>query len=292
MNGATIPGALNIDLDIPVVRMAEPMGAAFLRVWGVSVKDISQASDLNGMTIEIYGGMQKGLPLANPEQAGLLLRGTIQQSFGNWQGTSQSVDFIIQGDYGTQASPKNIVLNWKAGQTLGAAAKLALETAFPSPFKVTDNTSPNLVLTTDEPGYSGTIVQFAQYLQQASQNIVGGTYQGVQLIIKDTSITLYDGTTSTTPIQLQFIDLIGQPTWMQAGTINFKCVMRSDIQVGAYVQLPKGQQTILAQSYSQYRNNSAFQGIFQIRQVRHLGNFRQRDASSWVTVFDAFQVPS
>ena len=34
------------------------------------------------------------------------------------------------------------------------------------------------------------------------------------------------------PIQIAFTDLVGQPTWVQFGTVSIPCVMRSDIQVG------------------------------------------------------------
>src|ERR1700752_2385438 len=93
--GQTIPGALNVELDIPVFRMAEPAGAAYVRVWGISIKDIGQAFDLNGKNIEVSAGMAKGLPLANPKQSGLILQGTIQQAFGNWQGFDQTLDFVV-----------------------------------------------------------------------------------------------------------------------------------------------------------------------------------------------------
>jgi len=35
---------------------------------------------------------------------------------------------------------------------------------------------------------------------------------------------------------------------------------------------------------------SSFTGSFKIQVVRHVGNFRQPDASSWVTTFNAYPV--
>ncbi len=90
-SGRAIPGALNIEWDIPVAPFATPMGAAWVRVWGVSLAQISQSSDLNGMNIQVFGGMQKGLPLANPMQYGLLVQGQIFQAFGNWIDTNQTL---------------------------------------------------------------------------------------------------------------------------------------------------------------------------------------------------------
>jgi hypothetical protein len=41
---------------------------------------------------------------------------------------------------------------------------------------------------------------------------------------------------------------------------------------------------------SQFRNSSVFQGNFQVTQVRHVGNYRQPDASAWATTIDAAPV--
>src|SRR6202012_5056198 len=72
LNGKTDPGALDIEIDLPVASFAQPMGSsgAFVRIWGISLADIGQASNLNGKRISISGGIQKGLPLANPQQSG------------------------------------------------------------------------------------------------------------------------------------------------------------------------------------------------------------------------------
>jgi hypothetical protein len=51
--------------------------------------------------------------------------------------------------------------------------------------------------------------------------------------------------------------------------------------------LPKAQVTTTAQSYPAYRNNLVFQGSFLVTRVRHVGNFRDPDAASWVTTIDA-----
>ncbi|EIS0356584.1 hypothetical protein LY020_004973, partial [Salmonella enterica] len=90
------------------------------------------------------------------------------------------------------------------------------------------------------------------------------------------------------PTQLQFTDLIGQPTWIKYNTVSVPCVMRGDIQVGDYILMPKESRPIIqAASYSQFRDESAFKGLFQVTLVRLLGNSRQPDANSWVTVLEA-----
>lgn len=287
VNGRTIAGALNVELDIPVVVYALPMGAAWLRIWGPSLREIGQAADLNGINIAVYGGMAKGLPLANPAQQGLLVYGTIQQAFGNWIGVNQTLELIIQPPVGSQASPKNIVINWLAGTPLATALKNTLSTAFPG-FKQNIAISPNLVLAHDEPGYYEDVYQFAQYVKRISRDIIGGSYPGVDIVLTQTTFNVYDGTTAAAPKAILFQDLIGQPTWIDSPLIQFKCVLRGDLAVGGYVTLPPVRQTTTPQSFSQYRANSVFQGSFQIQRMRHNGNFRQRDGESWITTFDAF----
>jgi hypothetical protein len=65
--------------------------------------------------------------------------------------------------------------------------------------------------------------------------------------------------------------------------------MRADLKVGSQVSLPKTQvsNTQAAQS-SLVNQKVAFQGNFQLQSMRHIGNSRQPDGNSWVTVFEAF----
>jgi hypothetical protein len=286
VNGVTIPGALNIELDVPTYTLAQPMGSAYVKIWGISIEDILQASDLNDMNIQLFAGMQAGLPLANPTQAGLILEGTIQQCFGNWQAEVQTLDIVALVSSGSATAPKNIVNIWPAGQPLATSIQNTLAVAFPD-YTATINISPNLVLAHDEPAYFQTLSQFAQFIKQASQRIIGGTYNGVDIVIRNKEFLVYDGTTPTSPIALNFTDMIGQPTWIGPATVQTRLVLRADLQVSDYIQMPQGQQTLTAQSLARYRTNPTFQGVFQAIRVRHIGNFRQPDANSWVTVVDA-----
>lgn len=289
VNGKTLPGALNIELDVPVTAFALPYGAAFVRVWGISLKDVAQASDLNGKSISVYAGMQAGLPLANPKQSGLIVQGTIQQAFGNWQGTNQTLDMQITVAQSIGDTPKNISFDWKAGTPLEAVITSTLATAFPG-YTSSISISPNLILSHDEPGFYGSMVQFAQYVKQMSQSILGGSYRGVDIVLKEKTFTVYDGTTQTTPLQIGFNDLIGQVTWIASQLVQLSCVMRADLSVSDFIKMPPGQITTSSASLSQYRQGSVFQGVFQIQTIRHIGNFRQADAASWVTVIDAYPV--
>jgi len=279
-------GALDVELDLPVTVLSTPIGGGHVSIYGVSLQEISQSSDYNGKQIKVYGGMQAGLPLADPSQSGLLVAGTIYQAFGNWIGTDQTINFFIGPDAGSNDTPKNLVLNWKAGTNLADALTSTLKTAYPG-YTVTANIKDNLIQTFDEPSYHSTLGQLADYVSSRTQAMIGGSYTGVKIVLKDKEFLVYDGTSPTDPKQIKFTDLIGQPTYRGPFTISVTLVMRADIFVGDHIKLPKTLLTNTSAALSQYRDTSVFQGIFQVLSIRHVGRFRQPDGNSWVTIVEA-----
>ena len=291
-NGRTDPGALQVEIDAPTGPYAMPNGnmATFVRIWGVSLLDIAQATDLNGKDIAVYAGMSKGLPLANPTQAGLIVSGSILQAYGLWQDTAQHLDLLLGYAAGKPDSPANLVLNWPAGTHLAEALASTLSTAFPK-LKQDIKISPDLVLSHDSPGYYATLGQFATFVQGISRGIIGKpNYPGVDIVVTGTTITVTDGTTPEKPTDIAFTDLIGQPTWIGSPMISFVTVMRADIKLMGYVRLPVTATVTTPAALSQFKNKSVFQGVFRVQSIRHIGNFRQPDASSWVTMFEAYPV--
>ena len=302
VNGKTDLGALQIDFDIPVYALGQPAGAASLKIMGIPVTTIAQSANFNDKLIKVYGGFKPGLPLATlaskNNQSGLLLQGQIWQAFGNWIDTDQTLDLVIMpgasatssspGGIGTLAAPRNLVLNWKTGQSFSDAVKSTLSTAFPGS-TVTVNVSSSIVRPNDEVGFFPTLEQFAQYARQTSLDIVKTAgYAGVTIVPGANSFNVFDGSQGqNTQKQIAFEDLIGQPTWIEAPNISIKTVMRADPSVGDSISLP---QTITTNSQaalsSQVNQQVAFQGGFQIVSARHVGNFRQPSADAWVSVFE------
>jgi hypothetical protein len=305
VNGMTDPGALNVYLDLYTVPSAQPYGAANVQIWGIPLSTISNAFDFNGWNIQITAGFQKGLPLANPNQQGLILKGRVLQSFGNWQGTDMNLNLVSIAGY---VDTFNGGGNWPSGQPLAAALETYLKTAMPGYTFVTPTLNPNLVFPYEQPLAYSTFESFAKWIKQYSKASIGGAYPGVDMRIDGTNIVAYDNTipttssnsaqdTKTTPtiriIDLQFIDLVGQPIWIDLKTIQFKCPMRADIKLGDVVKMPVGYFGIAPNSSStpwNYRDKSAQSGYFQILEVHHLGNYRQPDGNSWVTVFQGINV--
>lgn len=314
-NGQSLPNALNVEFDIPVAPYAQPRQGAWLRVWGISLAEMAQAGQLNFANITLKAGMQKGLPLANPAQAGIIMEGTVFQSFGNWRGVDMTLDMTLLPPAGTDNKPVNLTLNWQRGQPLGPALQQALHTAFPTYTVPTPAISAQLVAKTDQKSLPYTkLSEFASMIQklttdpQYTSSIVpigGGTYSGVDIIIlPGKKIVAYDGTvdfgqnTFSNPKVIGFQDLIGQPTWISPVSINFACILRSDIGVGDYVMLPDrlASPYVLTTAAAAFigtpaRNSSALKGVFRVIEMHHFANFRQADGDSWVTTYDAVFVP-
>ncbi len=258
-------------------------------MWGVSLADIQRQSDYNGLNIKIYGGMSKGLPLATPSQSGLLVSGSVFQAYGNWVGTEQSIVFLILPPVGTSDTPLNVPFTWTKGQSLAAAIRATLQVAVPT-LTPSINISPNLVLGYTETGYYTNLQQFAQWINQRSQAIIGGAYQGVQISTKGNTIQVWDGTQAQSgTIQIQPWDLIGQPTWLDSNALTFQTVMRADIDLQSVIQLPPTiiQQTAAAAVALRNQDRTTFTGRFVVQGAQHYGNFRQPSADSWVTTFQA-----
>lgn len=293
VNGQTDPGALNIELDIPVAAFAVPGGdgTAFVQVWGVSLQDIAQSNNLNGSECKIYGGMAKGLPLATQQvpQAGLLIDGYVWQAYGNWKGTEMTLTLQIRAGQQQQTAPRNLAFFMAKGTSFATGIQTTLAQAFPD-LKPDIAISPDLVASEDVGGYYETVVGFAQWLKQYSQTSLGGSYPGVDVQLTSTTFRVFDSTSPKAPKQINFNDLIGQATWIGPLEIQFNAMMRADLAVNDYVKMPPGQVTISANSLSNFRNGSIFQGTFRISQIRHVGNFRQPNADSWITTINAFAV--
>ncbi|WP_232515881.1 hypothetical protein [Burkholderia multivorans] len=290
-NGVFDPGALNIEFDIPVAAYGSPDGLASILIEGVPLGDLLQAQQFAGMYLVMKGGMQAGLPLANPKQAGPIVGGQIFQSFGNWEGTEMTLDLVLNPAEYTLDEPGNIVLNWTAGMTLAQALRQTLSIAYPA-LPITINISDQLVNASDVVHVSSTLEELAQFIIQYTKgSYFGASYAGVQITIRSGQIVVYDSTYKPNTVQLAFTDFVGQPTWIAPNEMQVKLVMRADIQLNTELLMPQGMQdtpgivlTSSASMPSSQKYRSAFQGKFFVKSLRHIGNFRALDGASWVTI--------
>lgn len=284
--------ALQVEFDIAQAYMHAPQGQAFVRIWGLGIEAQGTAYNLNSqpdkpVNITVYGGMSKGLPLANPAQRGKLLVGMVQQAYGNWEGLNQTVDLICGPSIGSFDEPKNIIFNWIAGTTMASAIASTLAVAFPG-IPQTIRISPNLILNHDQVGYHYSLTEFAEVVYQFSQSIIGGNYAGVGIVYNGSTIVVSDGTQPLPAKAIAFQDLLGQPTWIKPRIISVKVVLRGDLNVDDVITLPPSLVTTTQQAMSQYQNKqTTFTGKYLITNIHHWGNSRQPSADAWATVFEA-----
>ncbi|WP_230951900.1 hypothetical protein [Burkholderia cepacia] len=292
-NGVFNPSAPDIEFDCPIADYATAPNAFTITIHGVSLADLSQATNFEGMQLSLQGGMKSGLPLANPLQAGVLVNGQVFQSYGNWEGTDMRLDLVVLPSSYTLDNPGNIVLNWKAAQPLGPALTNALQVAYPG-VPIQMSISDRLVQNHDEVHFSATLQELAMFIQGITRgHFLGTDYGGVRVTLSSGRFLIWDDTFEPPQIQIEFKDLIGQPTWVENNVMVFKTVLRSDLQVGARVLMPRGLQnspgmvTATQQSFPSTNKDyyqTAFQGLFQISELRHIGSYRSPAGTSWVTV--------
>lgn len=314
-NGVFNPGCLMVEFDIQRFGESTPKGHSVISVWGLGPKEMQQArQDLFGMTVELWVGMSAGLPLANPKQQGLVMKGTIWQVLGNWQGTELRLDLVIVAGPVSQTDPMpmaplNLTLPWNKGMKLSVALTQCFQ-MFGGGYGYNINVSERLINSFDSKMICSSLAELARQVNSLSKNIIrDSNYSGVEIsVVNGNEFRAYDNdfanhSDSSTlsgpvrvsatgrrnnPKKIAFTDLIGQPTWVQYGKMAVPCVMRSDIQVGDYILMPeKLRPMIQASSYSQFRDDSAFTGVFFVSSVRLLGNSRQPDANAWVTILEA-----
>jgi hypothetical protein len=299
LNGMNNPGALDIEGEIQTYNAAEPQGNSYVKIHGVGLGMIGQASNLNGMGIMLFGGMAKGLPLATAQstQSGLLAQGTVFQAFGNWQGTDQTLDLIFNPGTLDADLAAFITFNWQPGVPLAQALASTLSQAFPN-FTQRINVA-NLVRSYASGGAYQNIWQFADVLKDLTKklgaSIFGPQYPGVQIVCVGNVVHAYDTTVEAPVKMIAFQDLVGQPTWIDSATISFKTVLRADISPSAEIQFPQGVQapfaltspTAAAAPGAPASSKTAFQGNFFVHTVHHYMHFRQPDGDSWASVFTA-----
>ena len=288
-SGNFMPNSLDVELDIPALPFGASQGGLAVRVWGVGLPALAQSNDLAGYNIEIDGGMKVPFQLNSAAAAGVLAVGQVFQGYGNWEGVAQHLDLVVFSEAADPDLDAAIAFSWPQNQDLGTAITNALVGAFPS-FTVQGQVQ-RLVQDHDESGYYTDLKAFAEYILEITES---GTYTGINIRAVGDVFYIYDNSTQTKALQLQFQDLIGQPTWLSPSTIAFATVMRADIQLGQAVQFPTAiyppyalTTPAAAVPNAPSSNRSAFQGQFNIIEVHHYGHFREPDAQSWRTEYVA-----
>lgn len=297
LTGQYDPGALDIEFDIIVVPYDTPAGGSVVTIYGIPPADLRQSANFmgtapgKGYQFYLKGGFTAGLPLVNPAQAGVLVRGTILQSYANWEGTEMSLDFVLNADIYSPQNPGNFVLNCRAGQTLSSALKQTFSVVYPN-YGQKISISDQVKWAHDEIGFWPSLAPMAQSVMEVTKGMLGDTYPGVSIWISNDTIFAADGTVAPQSVkQLVYTDLIGQPRWQSLNELLVFLNLRGDISVGDHVQMPQnsagvpGFVTTTADAANASVNlPMTFEGTFQVTQVRQLGRLRDPNAGSWSTV--------
>lgn len=300
--GQTNPGALNVEFDLPIGPFHTLQSNGLIRIWGLGIGAISQAWNLNPVnnqfkTFTLYGGMAKGLPLANPAQKGLLAQGIIWSSYGNWAGTEQTLNLIVEPFLNTIRA--HISFNWLRGQDLRQALAQTFAQAFPQ-YTASINITADLIAPSPQPGYyDDGLDSFAKWLNGYTKWLGSqqyADYPGVMIVPDGKTLYAFDFfPANAKTVALNLWDFVGQPTWMENNTVAFQTVLRGDIKFGDSVTFPSGafppyvlQTPNPNATYpnSPAASRSTFTGKFLVNNwIEHFANFRQADAASWNTMF-------
>ena len=291
-NGQPNTSALQLMIDAPVTVYSLAENSATIEIWGINQNDAKQCKSYNECLIDVYAGMQSGLPLANPKQAGLILHGVIQQSFFNWIGTALVLNFVVMADTGLINKPANIQLQWLKGQKISDALTNCIGNAFPGPiFKTVINIEGDFIATKDNVGVYQNLSQLAWHINTMTKQMKD-SYQGIDFYYKDNEIHIFDQPNTGGSKKISLADMVQQPVLIEPLTMQCYLVLRGDLSIGDIIELPKTPYTTQSSSFSQYPSSTKNSIMmpnskYWIKKIRHFGNFRSANPLEWITIVDA-----
>lgn len=205
------------------------------------------------------------------------------------------------GGGGFREIPANLVHNLLPNMPLSTAIQQTLTTAFPG-VNVKMNISSALKLAYQDGGVYQNLTQYASYIKSLSASLLNGVNsglakQGVDIIPHGNDAIVTDWVQPTATVMLDYTDLIGQPTWTNAVTVQFSSVLRADLYPTVAVSFP---QTLFGVTLTtaaidnpsdpafpfsgqltSNQNPLIFNGTIQLQSVRHVGDSRSPDGSQW-----------
>lgn len=299
-NGVYDPSALDIHFDAFIVNAFPASGATIIGLEGIELSYLSQPTIFNGFNIELKAGMLGGLPISASQPApGMILMGTVFGTFGNWIGERILIEFVVTANSYSPDNPGNFTFYWPAGTSLANAIQNTLSLVFPNtPIEVNIG---NYVWPHTETGAYSTASGLARLIYRITSKMTQTGYP-VQIYITRTNgkivVTDFTNAMKQQAIQLQYVDLIGQPTWLpssenNAGVLSVPVILRSDIHVGDLIRMPKNDTgnpgaaiSLPSINNSRFNLPLTFQGTFIVIGVRQTGQFRGTSGEDWMTVLE------
>jgi hypothetical protein len=270
---------LHIEASFPITPGASPAGEATIKIFNVPLSMFSRASDFQGKSIYIRGGMDRGLPLANPEQRGLLLQGQIFFASGTREGKACYLSFTIFAQNNPRTEPKNLTISWYKGEPIDNAIKNTMTNAgyARTETKISENTKAQR----DTHACFSTIRQFSDWLKKLGIECHYKTAEN-NYVFTDKSQD-----SKSSPKEISIFDFLGQPTWLGPGLAAIKVVLRGDIQPDQYIEIKDpqlSQQAGIVNAPITQENRLGFKGVFDVVAVTHYMNYYDLAAENWCTV--------
>lgn len=205
--------------------------------------------------------------------------------------------FFGGGAVSPLSEPLNLIHNLMPNMPLSGAIQETLSKAFPNA-NINMLISSGLQLAYQDAGIYQSVAQYAGYINNLSQSILGTKdYPGVNLSSYNNTINVWDGTQPVSTGDISYLELIGQPCWMDIQTINVKVVLRGGLHIGSQFTLPQtlvnfaGADSQLpfggSSSVPDQRTQVSLPGGYRITKVLHIGDFRNPDGASWSTNYEA-----
>lgn len=317
-SGYPNPGALEISFDIVNAEGHFVGPSAHLRIHNVPLSICQKSRNYQGMKIEISGGFlnngTSGFKLARQWQSGVIAFGHIQACIPNYMGTEMVLDFIIiptatgspmVGNPGTSAqnTPKPYVFNWTKGQSFKEAITKTFKTlGIKVEGSVSDKVKNNTNVTISN--VCSNFTTFCEFINEKTKNLVDPpvqghiqVYDGVSIVYTAlNTVTIFDNTYGGGIINLYVDEFIGQPSIFTPKGLEVQSVhpLRSDVFLPLYVQYPNIS-TLISPSIggvagAQQKPLTSANTKLKVKQVRHLGRFRDPTAQGWATYITAASV--
>jgi hypothetical protein len=236
-----------------------------------------------------------GLPVVVPRDIG----GSILSDIGSWGAAVLNIggtinSFLGGGQQNPLEAPLNLIHNLQKNVQLKSAVQETLSRVFPNA-KLNILISSALKLGYQDAGIYQSLPQYVGYLNKLSQSILGPkNYLGIHVSSFSNTLNVWDGTTAISKSEIDYLDLIGHPTWIDPNTISVKVVLRANLNVGSQATIPQTLMNVTSDAIIPYtptqKTNLPFSGTFTVTKVLHIGDYRNPDGANWCTNYEMVSV--
>ncbi|MDF7674219.1 hypothetical protein PT277_02305 [Acetobacteraceae bacterium ESL0709] len=302
-------GALDIEFKVDQVSL-DNYTLASITIYGVDSDVLNMADSMEGRVVELRGGMGKGLPLSNPALYGQILYGTVVTGAASWTGPNTSLTLYVKPHVATsdkedvdlnkrvtitddqnkkKKSQNAFIVNIKKGDQIRDALGKCVQPHFKDYKILFESTlAENLTADKDFANYYEKLEDFA-YDIGGKEDCLWKYYTGLNLKIytQDKFFIFADGTSDKDPKQIEFSQMIGQPSWDgKDNIIKFSCLLRADLHIGDKIILPLFDDLgkpvdDTVQKLPATKHKSRYSGVFYITAVNYYGWFRSKEGKDW-----------